>query len=237
MKVYRTRYPDERLNVRYIDRKRALRVAARGTAAYINLPPPAALMNALLVLIAVAVILGGTITAFSEGKKASERDAGTLLTSTADFKPTATETTVRAPEPQAQPEPTEEPEPVSRYADIVFTEEEEYILACLVYHEARGEPFEGQVAVVEVVFNRMLSPYFPDTVEEVVFQKYGDIWQFSPAPYLYTAEPSETNYSAVWVAYHGSDPVTTLDTVYFSGGPYNEHISAIIGNHYFCEIG
>ena len=41
-----------------------------------------------------------------------------------------------------------------------------YILACLVYHEARGESFEGQVAVVEAVLNRMLSDYFPDTVEE-----------------------------------------------------------------------
>lgn len=138
--------------------------------------------------------------------------------------------------PATSPEPTEEPEPVSRYADITFSEEEERILACLVYHEARGEPFEGQVAVVEVVFNRMLSPYFPDTVEEVVFQKYYDVWQFSPAPYLYTAEPTAENYNAVWVAYRGLDPKTTIETVYFSGSPYNEHISAIIGGHYFCEI-
>ncbi|MBQ6757057.1 MAG: cell wall hydrolase [Oscillospiraceae bacterium] len=130
----------------------------------------------------------------------------------------------------------EETEPVSRYAGITFTEQEEYMLDCLVYHEARGEPFEGQVAVVEVVFNRVLSPYFPDTVEEVIFQKYGDVWQFSPAPYLYTAEPNETNCGAVWAAYRGLDPITTLETVYFSTSPYNEHISTIIGGHYFCEI-
>lgn len=77
-------------------------------------------------------------------------------------------------------EPTVEPEPENRYAEIHFSDEDVYILACLVYHEARGESFEGQVAVVEVVLNRMLSDYFPDTVEEVVFQKYGDVWQFSP---------------------------------------------------------
>lgn len=75
---------------------------------------------------------------------------------------------------------TIEPEPENRYAELHFSDEDVYILACLVYHEARGESFEGQVAVVEVVLNRMLSDYFPDTVEEVVFQKYGDVWQFSP---------------------------------------------------------
>lgn len=75
---------------------------------------------------------------------------------------------------------TVEPEPENRYAEFHFSDEDIYILACLVYHEARGESFEGQVAVVEVVLNRMLSDYFPDTVEEVVFQKYGDVWQFSP---------------------------------------------------------
>ena len=79
---------------------------------------------------------------------------------------------------------TVEPEPENRYAELHFSDEDVYILACLVYHEARGESFEGQVAVVEVVLNRMLSDYFQDTVEEVVFQKYGDVWQFSPAPYL-----------------------------------------------------
>ena len=111
-----------------------------------------------------------------------------------------------------------------------------YTLACLVYHEARGEPFEGQVAVVEVVFNRMISDRFPDTVEEVVFQKYGDVWQFSPAPYLWTAEPGETQYSAVMYAYNAEEPVVPPETVFFSTSPYNEHITAVIGNHYFCEI-
>ena len=136
--------------------------------------------------------------------------------------------------PEAAPE---REEPVSRYAAVELTEEDAYILACLVYHEARGEPFEGQAAVVEVVFNRCLSDEFPDTVEEVVFQKYGDVWQFSPAPYLYTAEPSEVQYNAVMYAYNAEEPVVPPETVFFSTSPYNEHITAIIGNHYFCEIG
>ena len=108
---------------------------------------------------------------------------------------TAAEDTPEEPE-----EPPVEPEPENRYAELHFSDEDVYILACLVYHEARGESFEGQVAVVEVVLNRMLSDYFPDTVEEVVFQKYGDVWQFSPAPYLYSAEPDKEQYLAVHTA-------------------------------------
>lgn len=51
------------------------------------------------------------------------------------------------------------------------------ILEKLVYLEARGEPFEGKVEVARVVFNRMASEDFPDTIEGVVFQHR----QFSPA--------------------------------------------------------
>ena len=71
-------------------------------------------------------------------------------------------------------EPTVEPEPENRYAELHFSDEDVYILACLVYHEARGESFEGQVAVVEVVLNRMLSDYFPDMVIEGVNMVAGD---------------------------------------------------------------
>lgn len=124
----------------------------------------------------------------------------------------------------------------NRYAELHFSDEDVYILACLVYHEARGESFEGQVAVVEVVLNRMLSDYFPDTVEEVVFQKYGDVWQFSPAPYLYSAEPDKEQYLAVHTAIEEREHILSEDTVYFSTAPYNESVDMIIGNHYFCKI-
>lgn len=143
----------------------------------------------------------------------------------------AEEKTAEEPE-----EPPVEPEPENRYAELHFSDEDVYILACLVYHEARGESFEGQVAVVEVVLNRMLSDYFPDTVEEVVFQKYGDVWQFSPAPYLYSAEPDKEQYLAVHTAIEEREHILSEDTVYFSTAPYNESVDMIIGNHYFCKI-
>lgn len=106
----------------------------------------------------------------------------------------------------------------------------------LVYHEARGESFEGQVAVVEVVLNRMLSDYFPDTVEEVVFQKYGDVWQFSPGsvPLLGGAGQGAISRGAYRI--EERDHILSEDTVYFSTAPYNESVDMIIGNHYFCKI-
>ena len=43
-------------------------------------------------------------------------------------------------------------------------------LASAIYFEARGEPREGQIAVAQVVMNRVRSPAFPDTICGVVFQ-------------------------------------------------------------------
>ena len=80
---------------------------------------------------------------------------------------------VEETEPEEQPE--EAPEEINRYAALNVTEDDIDMLAALAWHEARGEPFDGQVAVVLTALNRCLSPEFPDTVEEVVFQKYGDV--------------------------------------------------------------
>lgn len=136
------------------------------------------------ILLSLVLVLG-LIIALRAGKEretlkpeiplAAERQKLTYIAPAPALPETAAEETTEEPE-----EPTVEPEPENRYAELHFSDEDVYILACLVYHEARGESFEGQVAVVEVVLNRMLSEYFPDTVEEVVFQKYGDVWQFSP---------------------------------------------------------
>jgi len=47
-------------------------------------------------------------------------------------------------------------------------------LAMNVYHEARGEPLEGQFGVAEVTMNRVSDPRYPDSVCEVVYQKRWD---------------------------------------------------------------
>ena len=51
------------------------------------------------------------------------------------------------------------------------------LLAALIYCEAGGESYEGQVAVGAIVMNRLKSPRFPNTIAEVIFAP----GQFSPA--------------------------------------------------------
>ncbi|MCR4673228.1 MAG: cell wall hydrolase [Lachnospiraceae bacterium] len=60
---------------------------------------------------------------------------------------------------------------------IEISDEDIYLLACQVYCEARGEPYEGMVGVANVIINRVISDYFPDTVPEVLYQR----GQFPPA--------------------------------------------------------
>ena len=61
-------------------------------------------------------------------------------------------------------------------SEVQFEESDRYLLANLIYCEAGGEPYAGQLAVGAVVINRVLSSVYPDTVAGVIYQKY----QFSP---------------------------------------------------------
>lgn len=54
-------------------------------------------------------------------------------------------------------------------------------LAANVYHEARGEPRMGQLAVAEVTMNRVASPRFPDSVCRVVHQEAAFSWTLGDA--------------------------------------------------------
>ncbi len=51
-----------------------------------------------------------------------------------------------------------------------FEERERRCLAVAIYFEARGEPERGQVAVGQVIMNRVRSPLFPETICGVVYQ-------------------------------------------------------------------
>ena len=61
-------------------------------------------------------------------------------------------------------------------SEVTFAEGDRYLLANLIYCEAGGEPYEGQLAVGAVVINRVLSSVYPDTVVGVIYQNK----QFSP---------------------------------------------------------
>jgi spore germination cell wall hydrolase CwlJ-like protein len=51
-----------------------------------------------------------------------------------------------------------------------FEERERRCLATAIYFEARGEPVRGQIAVAQVILNRVRSPLFPQTICGVVYQ-------------------------------------------------------------------
>ncbi len=61
-------------------------------------------------------------------------------------------------------------------SEVTFADGDRALLANIIYCEAGGEPYAGQLAVGAVVINRLLSSKYPDTVVGVIYQKS----QFSP---------------------------------------------------------
>lgn len=119
--------------------------------------------------------------------------------------------------------------PVDRYSGITMNADELDELAEIIYHEARGESLEGQQAVAEVVFNRVIADNFPDTVHGVIHQKK----QFSTARLLGTADPLQEQYDAIYAALYGPT-ILPIDVVFFSRKGENSRIWGTIGGHVFC---
>lgn len=83
-----------------------------------------------------------------------------------------------------------------------WTEEEEHMLAKIAMAEAEGESIQTKTLIIMTVLNRVESDKFPDTIEEVIFQKVNGVYQFSPVipgGRWYTTEPNEDCYEAVEV--------------------------------------
>lgn len=93
-------------------------------------------------------------------------------------------------------------------------------LALNVHHEARGEPFECQVAVAEVTERRVQSPFYPDTVKEVVLQPYQFSWTIGKSASDHSdaiKRLTETDYLAALVGYnnvHGGSSYTSTELHY-----------------------
>ena len=106
---------------------------------------------------------------------------------------------------------------------------EKELLASLIFCEAGNQPYEGQVAVGAVVMNRINSSFYPDTMEEVIYQS----GQFSPAMSGWLDRVranqgyTEAAMQAAEDALAGSNPIG--DCLYFSVGGYGTRI----GDHLF----
>lgn len=124
-------------------------------------------------------------------------------------------------------EPTPYVEP--RYPELHLTAADMELLARMVWVEARGEVFEGQQAVAEVVLNRVVSGEFQDSVRGVV---YADN-QFKSTQFLEDATPTQTQYEAVEKALYGPY-VLPINVTHFARYAVNQDVWGTIGGHTFC---
>lgn len=117
-------------------------------------------------------------------------------------------------------------------SQVTFAEGDRYLLANLIYCEAGGEPYEGQVAVGAVVMNRVLSSKFPDTVSGVIYQRK----QFSPVASGRLAQALAVN-KATAKCYRAADEamagVTNVGQCLFFRTPKPGLTGISIGGHIF----
>lgn len=103
---------------------------------------------------------------------------------------------------------------VDRFAAGAPLDEQANCMAVAVYHEARGESLEGQLAVARVIMNRAASGKYPTSWCGVVKQP----WQFSFVNPRTRDMPGVDDASAAWRKAQGvtrlamSNAVQTLET-------------------------
>lgn len=120
-----------------------------------------------------------------------------------------------------------------RWQGIDITPEDIELLARLAWREARGEGLLGMRLVIEVVFNRVLSDKFPNTIYDVLYQP----GQFAPsggALELSDITPGEDQYEAVRLAITET-PILEPDVVFFATTPLYGEIFLHVGGHYFTR--
>lgn len=120
-----------------------------------------------------------------------------------------------------------------RYAGIEITPWIMELMARLAWREARGEGILGMRLVLEVVLNRVLSPHFPNTVYEVLYQP-GQFAPYGGALELEDITPTEAQYEAVALVL-SETPMTDEDVVFFATTPLYGEIWMHVGGHYFTH--
>ena len=111
------------------------------------------------------------------------------------------------------------------------------LLSRLIYGEARGEPYTGQVAVGAVVLNRVKNSSFPNTIAGVIYQS-GAFDVVSDGQINLT--PNDTAKKAAQDALNGWDP--TYGAIYYFNPAtatnkwiWSRPMTITIGKHRFCK--
>ncbi len=111
------------------------------------------------------------------------------------------------------------------------------LLSRLIYGEARGEPYTGQVAVGAVVMNRVKSSSFPNTIAGVIYQS-GAFDVVSDGQI--NLKPNSTATKAAQDALNGWDP--SYGAIYYFNPStatnkwiWSRPMTVTIGKHRFCK--
>lgn len=119
------------------------------------------------------------------------------------------------------------------------TDSDVQLMARTINGEARGEPYEGQVAIGAVILNRVKDSRFPNTVAGVVYQK-GAFTAVSDGQINHPISEGSTVYKAAQDAKNGWDP--TGGCVYYFNPQtatnkwiWSRPLVKTIGKHRFCQ--
>ena len=113
------------------------------------------------------------------------------------------------------------------------------LMARAINGEARGEPYEGQVAVGAVILNRVKSSSFPNTIAGVIYEP-GAFTAVSDGQINVPIAQNSTVYKAAQDAMNGWDP--TGGAIYYFNPDtatnkwiWSRPLIKQIGKHRFCR--
>ncbi len=130
---------------------------------------------------------------------------------------------------------------LTRYSTVTAqtSSSDAQILARAVNGEARGEPYEGQVAVAAVILNRVKHSSFPNTISGVIYQP-GAFTAVSDGQINVPISENSTVYKACKDAMNGWDP--TSGAIYYfnpdtatNSWIWSRPLIVQIGKHRFCR--
>ena len=140
-------------------------------------------------------------------------------------------------QPENKEEPTQQAQqqtPQQTAPSVSVSSDEEYLLACMVYVESGAESYEGQLAVANVIMNRVRSASFPNSIAEVIYAP----GQFPGAHNgvldgVLASGPSESTMQAAREAIAGVNNIG--DYMFFNGYVDTSSVGSytVIGGHTF----
>ena len=117
------------------------------------------------------------------------------------------------------------------------TSADHYLMARAVYDEARGEPYQGKVAVAAVILNRVRNKDFPNTVSGVIYQPWaftavndGQINMGTNDECIRACQDALNGWDPTYGCIYYYNPKTATNK-WIRGRP----IVTTIGKHVFCK--